>query len=173
VRSVLTDPLLYRARVDLSRTHVAFVEYASTAPGSVGQIVVLPLAGGAAIPAAPSAHHQDRPAIDGDWVVWEEYLSSADSVIRARNLTTGEVRDLSATTGFRTNPDILGTRVIWEDQRSGNGDIYLSDLADADGDHVVVSGAGHSAATRLTDDGLVWIETAGDNMGLMRARWTR
>jgi beta propeller repeat protein len=173
VRSVLTDPLLYRARVDLSRTHVAFVEYASTAPGSVGQIVVLPLAGGAAIPAAPSAHHQDRPAIDGDWVVWEEYLSSADSVIRARNLTTGEIRDLSATTGFRTNPDILGTRVIWEDQRSGNGDIYLSDLADADGDHVVVSGAGHSAATRLTDDGLVWIETAGDNMGLMRARWTR
>ena len=43
--------------------------------------------------AAKSSYHQDRPAIDGDWVVWEEYLSSSDSVIRARNLSTGEVLD--------------------------------------------------------------------------------
>lgn len=167
----ITDALRYRARIDISETHVAFVEYADTAAGTSGQVVVQPIAGGAAIAAAPSAHHQDRPAIDGDWVVWEEYLNDVDAVIRARNLSTGEVRDLSSTTGFRTNPDIRGTRVAWEDQRSGRGDIYFIDLASEQPERVAVSGLGHSAATRLTADGLVWIETVGSNIGLMRARF--
>jgi beta propeller repeat protein len=172
-RSEVTDALRYRARIDLSSTHVAFVEYADTAPGTVGQIVVQPLAGGDPIAAAPSANHQDRPAIDGDWVVWEEYVGGDDAVIRARNLATGEVRDVSERTGFRTNPDIQGTRVVWEDQRSGDGDIYYVDLTENDGDHVAVSGAGHSTAVRLNPDGIVWIEVRDDAMGLMRARWAR
>jgi beta propeller repeat protein len=170
-RSTLSDRLRYRARLDLSQTHVAFVEYADTAAGSVGQIVVLPLAGGTPIIAAPSSNHQDRPAIDGDWVVWEEYLSDQDSVIRARNLATGEVRDVSSSMGFRTNPDILGTRVVWEDQRSGDGDLYVVDLAQAGGERVVVSGAGHSAAVRLSPSGVVWVETADDVIALLSARW--
>jgi len=81
------------------------------------------------------------------------------------------VRDLSSRTGFRTNPDILGTRVAWEDQRSGDGDLYFIDLDDAEGERVAVSGAGHSAAVRLSSDGLVWIETADDVIALLRARW--
>jgi beta propeller repeat protein len=170
-RSTVTDSARYRARLDLSATHVAFVEYASTAAGTVGQVVVQPLAGGAPIVAAPSANHQDRPAIDGDWVVWEEYVSQQAAVIRARHLTTGEVRDLSSTTGFRTNPDIRGTRVVWEDQRSGIGDIYFTDLSDDQGERIAVSGPNHSAATRLTDDGLIWLETLDGNIGLLRARW--
>ncbi len=170
-RSTLSDRLRYRARLDLSRMHVAFVEYADTAAGSVGQIAVLPLAGGTPILAAPSSHHQDRPAIDGDWVVWEEYLSDQDSVIRARNLATGEVRDVSSSTGFRTNPDILGTRVVWEDQRNGDGDLYVADLVEASGERVVVSGPGHSAAVRLSSHNVVWIETADDVIALLSARW--
>jgi beta propeller repeat protein len=170
-RSVLTDALRYRARLDLSETHVAFVEYSTTGADAVGQIVVQPIAGGDPIAVAATPHHQDRPAIDGDWVVWEEYLSDQDSVIRARNLATGEVRDLSTRTGFRTNPDILGTRVAWEDQRSGDGDIYFIDLDRADGERVAVSGSGHSAAVRLSSDGLVWIETVDDVIALLRARW--
>jgi beta propeller repeat protein len=167
-RADLSNDVGYRARLDLSKTHVAFVEYASAT--SVGQIVVQALAGGAPVVAAPSPHHQDRPAIDGDWVIWEEYPGGTDSVIRARNLVTGQVRDLSPTTGFRTNPDILGTRVVWEDQRSGNGDIYFLDLAGG-GERIAVSGKGHSTAPRLTSDGLVWIEINGSTMGLAQARW--
>jgi beta propeller repeat protein len=169
-RSAVTDALRYRARLDLSGTHVAYVEYASTAAGSIGQVMVQPLAGGAAIAVAPGSHHQDRPSIDGDWVVWEEYLDATSSVIRARQLSTGQVRDLSARTAFRTNPDVRGSRVIWEDQRSGNGDIYFTDVTGG-GERVAVSGAGHSAAARLTDDGLVWIETNAGKVGLLRARW--
>jgi beta propeller repeat protein len=171
-RMAITDSLRYRARLELSATRVAYVEYASNAPGTNGQVMVQPLSGGPAVAAAASAHHQDRPAVDGDWLVWEEYLGSTDAVIRARNLTTGQVRDLSATTGFRTNPDILGTRVVWEDQRSGNGDIYFIDLG-AGGERVAVSGSGHSTAVRLTPDGLVWIESNGGSTGLLRARWAR
>jgi beta propeller repeat protein len=168
-RASLTDATRYRSHLALSRTHVAFVEYASST--SLGQIVVQPLAGGAPIVAAASAHHQDRPTIDGDWVVWEEYVGTSDAVIRARNLTTGQVRDLSAATGFRTNADVLGTRVVWEDQRAGNGDIYFFDLGGSGGEQVAVSGKGHSAAPRLTADGLVWIESNGTSIGLVQARW--
>ncbi|HXI60200.1 MAG TPA: hypothetical protein VNO55_29250 [Polyangia bacterium] len=172
-RTALTDALRYRSRPDLSADHVAFVEYASTAPGTIGQIVAQPVSGAAAVTAAPSAHHQDRPAIDGPWVVWEEYLSTTDAVIRARNLSTSEVRSLSASTGFRTNADIQGTRVIWEDQRSGNGDIYLTDLATSTGEVAVITGSGHSSGARLTPDGLVWTESAGGKVALLRARWAR
>jgi beta propeller repeat protein len=170
-RAELTDATRYRARIELSDTHIAYVEYASTTPGTIGQVLVQPLSGGAAFAAAPSPLHQDRPAVDGDWVVWEEYVGGPDAVIRARNLVTGEVRDLSARAGFRTNPDIRGTRVIWEDQRSGSGDIYYRDLGSADGERVAVSGAGHSTGPRHTADGLVWIEVNGNNMGILRARW--
>jgi beta propeller repeat protein len=168
-RAVLTDALRYRARIDLSRTHVAFVEYASAT--SVGQIVVQPLAGGAPVVAAPSTQHQDRPAIDGDWVVWEEYTGGTNSVIRGRHLVTGEVRALSSATGFRTSPDVVGARVVWEDQRGGNGDIYVTELGGAGGERIAVSGKGHSSAPRLTSDGLVWIESNNGLIGLVRARW--
>lgn len=172
-RTPLTDNLRYRSRVDISSTHAAYVEYASTTTGTPGQIVVQPLSGGGAQVVAASANHQDRPAIDGSWVVWEEYLNSTDAVIRAKNLTTGEVRNLSASTGFRTNPDVRGTRVVWEDQRSGNGDIYTYDLAAGKGEQIAVSGTGHSSGARLSADGLVWIETNGTNMGLLWARWAQ
>jgi beta propeller repeat protein len=170
-RTTLTDSLRYRARVDVSNSHAAYVEYASTTTGTPGQIMVQPVGGGAAAIVAASSHHQDRPAVDGNWLVWEEYLSSTDVVIRAKNLVTGEVRNLSSTVGFRTNPDIRGTRVVWEDQRSGNGDIYTTDLAANKGEQVAVSGAGYSTGARLTSDGLVWIEANGNNIGLLRARW--
>ncbi len=170
-RSTITDAQRYRARIDLSDTHAAFVEYASTAAGTPGQIVVQPLDGGEPITAAPSANHQDRPAIDGDWVVWEEYLNTSDAVIRARNLVTSEVRDVSASTGFRTNPDIRGTRVVWEDQQSGRGDIHFVDLAADVPARIAVSGRGHSSGARITGDGLVWTEAQDGHIGLLYARW--
>ena len=104
-------------------------------------------------------------------MVWEEYVSSTDSVIRVRNLSTGEVRDLSAKMGFRTNPDVVGTRVVWEDDSSGNGEIHFTDLASNTGEHVAIGGKGYATAARLTSDGLVWIEIVGSEMGLLKARW--
>jgi beta propeller repeat protein len=169
-RAVLSDRSRYRARVALSATHAAFVEYESTATGSIGQVIALPLSGAPAFAVAPSAVHQDRPVLDGDWLVLEEYRSGSDAVIRAYDLTTGELRDLSPVTGFRTNADVLGTRVVWEDYREGSADIYLFDLATGE-EQPLVTGAGHSAAPRLTGDGVVWIEAHGNKAGLAHARF--
>jgi len=171
-RSSLTDASRYRSRPQMSESLIAYVEYASTAPGTVGQVRFQALGPGAvASPAAASAYHQDRPATDGDWVVWEEYPTSTDAVIRARNVTTGEVRTLSASVGFRTSPDIKGNLVVWQDERSGSGEIYMNDLGTTAGERVVVSGKGYSAAPRLTADGLVWIESYGGSTGLVKASW--
>jgi beta propeller repeat protein len=170
-RTTLTDNLRYRARLALSANRIAYVEYASTVSGTPGQIMVQSLGGGSAVAVAPGTLHQDRPAIAGDWVVWEEYRSSTDAVIRSKNLATGELKNLSSAIGFRTNPDVRDQRVVWEDQRSGNGDIYTYDLAGSLGEQVAVSGPGHSSGARLTSDGLVWIESNGDNVGLLWARW--
>jgi beta propeller repeat protein len=169
-RAVLSDRSRYRARLALSATHAAFVEYESSAPGSIGQVIALPLSGAPGFAVAPSAVHQDRPALDGDWLVLEEYRSASDAVIRAYNLTTGELRDVSPTADFRTNADVLGTRVVWEDYRDGSADIYLFDLATGE-EHPLVTGAGHSAAPRLTGDGVVWIEAQGNKAALARARF--
>ena len=171
-RSSLTDALRYRSRPQMSDKLIAYVEYASITPGTIGQIRVQGLEPGAvAITASPSANHQDRPATDGDWVVWEEYLTSTDSVIRGRNVTTGEIRDLSSSVGFRTSADIKGNLVVWQDERSGGGEIYLNDLGTASGERVVVSGKGYAASPRLTADGLVWIESYSGSTAIVKAAW--
>lgn len=170
-RRVLSDKRRYRASVALSGTHIAFIEYASTEPGAFGQVVVQDLAGGAPFVAIPSTLHQDRPALDGDWLVFEEYPGGSDAVIRAYDIATGEARTLSSSVGFRTNADVLGTRVVWEDQQSGRGDIHFVDLAGDAAEQPIVSGAGHSATPRLTADGLVWLESQGNTTALVRARW--
>ena len=66
--------------------------------------------------------------------------------------------------------DVLGTRVVWEDQRSGNGDVHMIDLAGGSV-QVIISGRGHSATPRLISDGLLWIEAQNNRFGLVRARW--
>lgn len=169
-RTVLSDRLRYRASVALSPTHAAFVEYPSTEPGSFGQVMIVPLAGGGPFPAAPSPHHQDHPAMDGEWLVFEEYRSESDAVIRAINVASGETRELSTDVGFRSHADIQGTRVAWEDYRNSNGDIYWTDLT-VGTEQPLITGVGHSAFPRLSTEGVVWVESAGSQVALARARW--
>lgn len=167
--SVLTDSIPYRTRLDASDTHLAWVEYA---PGAtIGQIKYMNLNTKQITLAASSSHHQDRPAIDGDYLVWEEYLDASNAVIRSLQISTGKVRDISSNVGFRTNPDILAGRAIWEDQRTGNGDIWYHDLIHGTTEQILVSGTGHSAGVRLYKDKVVWTESNGSAMGLVVGTW--
>lgn len=167
--SVLTDSIPYRTRLDASGTHLAWVEYA---PGAtIGQIKYMNLVTKQITLATSSSHHQDRPAIDGDYLVWEEYLDASNAVIRSLQLSTGTVRDISSNVGFRTNPDILAGRAIWEDQRTGNGDLWYHDLIRGTTEQLLVSGVGHSAGVRLYKDKVVWIESNGTAMGLVVGTW--
>jgi beta propeller repeat protein len=165
----LSDNIPYRARLDASASHLAWVEYPVGA--LVGKIALMDLGTGSVIYPSPSSSHQDRPAVDGDYVVWEEYLGDSNAVIRSYQISTGLTQDLSSRTGFRTSPDILGPRVVWEDQRTGNGDIWMFDLSQSLPEQILVSGAGHSTGARLWGNKLIWIESSPTAMGLVQASW--
>lgn len=167
--TALTDSIPYRARLDASETHLTWVEYAPGA--SIGKIMVMDLQQNRIQAAASSGHHQDRPAIDGDYLVWEEYLDASNAVIRCMQISTGTVRDISSNVGFRTNPDVLAGRAIWEDQRTGNGDLWYRDLIHGVSEQILVQGLGHSAGVRLYQDKVIWIESNGSAMGLAVGTW--
>jgi len=157
----------YISRPVASANHLVFVQYID----SIGQITLLDLATKSTTVIDPQPYHQDRPAIHGDNVVWEESLSDENTVIKSWNISTGQVRVLSSNTGFRTNPDILNDIVVWEDQRTGDGDIWFYDLSKSEGEQILISGAGHSAGVRLTPQGIVWLESSGGEMGMVSADW--
>ncbi|MFA6342573.1 MAG: hypothetical protein WCX75_06940, partial [Fibrobacteraceae bacterium] len=72
---------------------------------------------------------------------------------------------------FRTNPYVSGSKVIWEDQRTGNGDLWYYDFNSAEGETILVSGEGHSAGVRFLGNRIVWVESSATSMGLLTATW--
>ena len=159
----------YKGRLDASNTHLVWVEYApNTTHGTIKYLDLISKQWGIA---SESDYHQDRPAVDGDYLVWEEYIDDNNSVIRSYQFSTGLVKDLSSRRGFRTNPDIHQGRSVWEDQRSGNGDIWAYDLIHGDTEQALVQGEGHSASVRLYQDKVFWIESNNNGMGLVMGCW--
>jgi len=61
--------------------------------------------------------------------------------------------------------------VVWEDQRTGNGDLWYYDFNSAEGETILVSGEGHSAGVRFLDNRIVWVESSETSMGLLTATW--
>ncbi len=169
IDTLTSETSSYRARLEASEEYLAWVEYASEA--TVGKIALMNLNSGAITYPVTSSHHQDRPSVDGDWLVWEEYLNSTDAVIRAYQISTQVTRNLSSSTGFRTNPYLSDSKVVWEDQRTGNGDLWYYDFNSAEGETILVSGEGHSAGVRFLDNRIVWVESSETSMGLLTATW--
>jgi beta propeller repeat protein len=169
IDTLTSETSSYRARLEASEGYLAWVEYAPEA--TVGKIALMNLNSGAITYPATSSHHQDRPSVDGDWLVWEEYLNSTDAVIRAYQISTQTTLNLSSSTGFRTNPYVSGSKVVWEDQRTGNGDLWYYDFNSAKGETILVSGEGHSAGVRFLANRIVWVESSTTSMGLLTATW--
>jgi beta propeller repeat protein len=167
-RRVLTDDLRYRTALDASETHLTYVEYAEVSEGASGQVMVASVDGARVFAVAPGPHHQDHPRTDGNWVVWEEFVTPTEVMIRAFDLTTETVRDLTDAAAYRTQPDVRGALVVWEDHRSGNGDIHLLDLSAANPaeEQLLVGEPTHSTGPRLVEGGLVWLEAHRDRIEL-------
>ncbi len=165
----LSDTLAYRARLDANDTWLSWVEYAPNA--TKGVVCLMNISSGQIIQPKISAYHQDRPSVDGDYLVWEEYLDQENSMILAYQISTGIVKTLSSSIGFRTNPDVVGTKVVWEDQRSGNGDLWYYDLESSTSESILISGIGHSAGVRQWGNYIAWIEMNSAGMGLIRGSW--
>lgn len=169
IDTLTSETSSYRARLEASEGYLAWVEYALEA--TVGRIALMNLNSRTITYPATSSHHQDRPSVDGDWLVWEEYLNSSDAVIRAYRISTQTTLNLSSSTGFRTNPYVSDSKVVWEDQRTGNGDLWYYDLNSSEGEKILVSGAGHSAGVRILGNRIVWVESSDTSMGLLTATW--
>lgn len=69
---------------------------------------------------------QSNPALSDEYVVYEEYDSvTNDTEIMLYERATGRVKNISNHPADQRSPAIAGDIVVWEDLRSGNGDIYL------------------------------------------------
>lgn len=74
---------------------------------------------------------QQKPRIDGNVVVWEEYKDTRGADIVAYFLDTGEMRLLSKTPGNNRNPSVRDGLVAWENDRNKTLDIYAYDVQNA------------------------------------------
>ena len=70
-------------------------------------------------------YDQDEPAIDGNRTVWSQEDSSGNSNIYYKNIATGSIRKVMPSTEYQYNPDISGTRVVWQQY----GVVYVKNIA--------------------------------------------
>ncbi len=93
-------------------------------------------------------------AIDGDIVVWTE--NSTITNIHIYNLSseteTDVVYDIKPTL---TTPDISRDKIVWEDTRNGNSDIYMYDLS-TDTETRITTNTAKQSSPSIYGDIIVW-----------------
>ncbi|MFA4850695.1 MAG: hypothetical protein WC626_13300 [Methanoregula sp.] len=107
------------------------------------------------------------PGISGDTIVWTEQRFAAASHtpdIIAYNLTTGKKIVVSHGAWDKTGVRIDGSRIVWEDYRSGGAsrDIYLYDLATGK-EQVIGNRAGIQAEPEISGNRIVWCDHRDQN----------
>ncbi|PKL70681.1 MAG: hypothetical protein CVV30_04850 [Methanomicrobiales archaeon HGW-Methanomicrobiales-1] len=107
------------------------------------------------------------PGISGDTIVWTEQPFAAASHtpdIIAYNLTTGKKIIVAHGAWDKTGVRIDGSRIVWEDYRSGGAsrDIYLYDLATGK-EQVIGTRTGIQAEPEISGDRIVWSDHRDQN----------
>jgi len=96
-----------------------------------------------------------RPAISGSQVVFAD----DDGDVRVFDLATDASESngtaVPAPAGNQTSPDISGTKVVYTDDRNGNNELYLYDLAYGEESRMTNNASSQSAAA-LSGGRLVW-----------------
>ena len=85
-------------------------------------------------------------------------MTSAPSV-QSASPTNNETQ--ITTSGLVINPAIYGDRVVWQDNRSGNDDIYMYDIVTSKETQVTTSGSAYSPA--IYGDRIVWEDWRNEN----------
>ncbi|HEX8277023.1 MAG TPA: hypothetical protein VF615_30555 [Longimicrobiaceae bacterium] len=97
-----------------------------------------------------------EPEIGGDLVVWrEQWGSPRQEAIMIHDLSTGATRTAVSSPTFLSNPSTDGARVVYEDHRNGNWEIYMFDPATRTETRVTTQAA-EQRNPRISGDVVVW-----------------
>ncbi|HET7232497.1 MAG TPA: hypothetical protein VFJ16_20985 [Longimicrobium sp.] len=99
--------------------------------------------------------------VDGNLVVWSTYTqrSPYTTGIRVMDLSTGVEREIVHVNSQAIGaPSVSEGRVVWSDERSGNYDVYLYDVATGTQRQITTDPAGQFNA-RISGSLIVWEDT--------------
>ncbi len=97
-----------------------------------------------------------RPAVSGDWVVWQESTGGGDDPdIVLYHVPTGATKVLTDSGSWQGNPDVDGRIVVWEDNRDGNAEIYMHDIH-ANVTRRITSNPARQRSPRVQGNLIVW-----------------
>ncbi|MDD1660801.1 MAG: hypothetical protein LUQ62_06315, partial [Methanomicrobiales archaeon] len=104
---------------------------------------------------------QDDPAIDGNYVVWEDFRNG-NADIFLYDIPAGQLTPLVTGTSNQHYPRISGTRVVYQDDRNGYQDIYLYDFLTSQETRITSNESG-SYFPKIDGDRIVWTDYRNGN----------
>lgn len=103
-----------------------------------------------------NAYDQKLPAIDGDYIVYEDYRNGSNSDIYLYNRLKHTEIPLASDPGVSSiQPDISGNIVVWADNRDGDYQIYWYDINSPETDPRVISLQGSCTQPSVHGDRMV------------------
>ncbi len=108
---------------------------------------------------------QYNPAIDGNYVVYQDRRGGGVDDIYLYNIALGDTINITSDNGIESiRPDISGDRVVWQEYRDGSWDIYYYNISRPDlGAYPMIDFPGNQEHPRIYENLLVWQDDQGGN----------
>ncbi|HOT95471.1 MAG TPA: hypothetical protein PK089_09845, partial [Methanoregulaceae archaeon] len=106
---------------------------------------------------SPDGSNPLYPAISGDLVAWEEHGIGKTTQIGVFSLADHSTRLVSPHPWIQFTPSVWQDRVVWQDKRNGNWDIFLFNLTTGVETPVCIHPAKQSHPV-ISGDRIVWVD---------------
>jgi beta propeller repeat protein len=107
---------------------------------------------------------ENTPNISDDKIVWAKFnVETGSQDIYMYDPAQGEV-PISTHTAFQRDPAISGDKIVWQDYRNGNPDIYMYDLSKpAQGEVQITADPAYQDLPTISGDKIVWEDGRNGN----------
>lgn len=102
---------------------------------------------------------QERPAIDGNRVVWTDYNSGNGNIVWC-DLGDYSKHQITFDINNQSSPDISGDRIVYFDDSSGSKNVYLYNLLTSD-TIPLTNNAHNKQSLEIEGDYVIWNEQVG------------